>query len=213
MSGAVWTTILAIAYTACVVLLSRWIVRKKRGFSSSLSSQSLAAWVFLALLISALTAEMIGIHAIFGAFLIGAVIPHDSRVAQQFRDKLHDFVTILLLPAFFAVTGMRTEIGLLNTWSEWLMCGWIIAVATLGKFGGTYVAAKLCGLDKWTAASLGALMNTRGLMELVVLNVGLDLGIISPTLFTMMVIMALVTTFATTPTLAWIEWLRTRKLG
>ena len=109
--------------------------------------------------------------------------------------------TVLLLPAFFAFTGMRTQIGLVSGVSEWMMCGLIILVATAGKFGGSLVAARLTGMSWHQAASLGILMNTRGLMELIVLNIGLDLRVISPKLFTMMVLMALATTIATTPVL------------
>jgi Kef-type K+ transport system membrane component KefB len=112
-----------------------------------------------------------------------------------------DLVTVLFLPAFFAFTGMRTQIGLVSGLENWFLCGIIILVATAGKFGGSYVAARLTGVDVRTSASLGVLMNTRGLMELIVLNVGLDLGVISPTVFTMMVLMAIVTTVATTPLL------------
>jgi Kef-type K+ transport system membrane component KefB len=155
----------------------------------------------VALLISALTAEWIGIHAIFGAFLLGAIIPHDSDVARDFTNKLEDIVKILLLPAFFAYTGMRTEIALVSGWQAWMFVAVIILVATLGKFGGSFVAARFTGLDSRLSAALGILMNTRGLMELIVLNIGLEMGVISPKLFAMMVIMALVTTMATTPIL------------
>ena len=110
-------------------------------------------------------------------------------------------MTVLLLPAFFAFTGMRTQIGLVVTVEDWLLCGLIIVVATLGKFGGTLTAARLTGLGWRDAAALGVLMNTRGLMELIVLNIGLDLKVISPTLFAMLVLMALATTLATTPVL------------
>jgi Kef-type K+ transport system membrane component KefB len=159
---------------------------------------------FLALLLAALTTEAIGIHALFGAFLLGVVIPHDSRIAREFALKLKDLVTVLLLPAFFAFTGMWTQINLINDWSSWLWCGAIILVATTGKFGGTLVAARLTGLGWREAAALGTLMNTRGLMQLIVLNIGLDLGVISATLFTMMVVMALVTTAATAPIVHWL---------
>ena len=157
-----------------------------------------------ALLLSALATEAIGIHALFGAFLLGAVIPHDSRRRPRASPhKLEDLVTVLLLPAFFAFTGMRTQIGLVSG---------VGALADVrrdhrggdasGKFGGTLAAG---AADRaWpgaTSAALGVLMNTRGLMELIVLNIGLDLGVISPTLFAMMVLMALVTTMATTPVL------------
>ncbi|HEV3120200.1 MAG TPA: cation:proton antiporter [Gemmataceae bacterium] len=161
----------------------------------------IVAVVFAALLLSALATEFIGIHAIFGAFLLGAIIPHDSALAQAFIHKMEDLVTVLLLPAFFAFTGMRTEIGLVSGLEQWFICGLIIVVATLGKFGGTMAAARLTGLGWRDAAGLGALMNTRGLMELVVLNIGLDMQVISPTVFAMMVLMALVTTVATTPIL------------
>jgi Kef-type K+ transport system membrane component KefB len=160
--------------------------------------------VLLAVLLCSLTTEAIGIHAIFGAFLLGAVIPHDSRVAQVFSTSMKELVTVLLLPAFFAFTGMRTQINLVSGWENWLWCAAIILVATAGKFGGTLVASRLTGLGWREAAALGALMNTRGLMELIVLNIGLDLGVISPTLFAMMVVMALVTTAMTAPVLEWL---------
>jgi Kef-type K+ transport system membrane component KefB len=132
----------------------------------------MAVWVLVALLLSALAAEWIGIHAIFGAFILGAIIPHDSDVALDFRHKLEDIVKILLLPAFFAYTGMRTQIGLVSGVEAWVFTAVIILVATLGKFGGTLVAARCTGLDWRLSASLGILMNTRGLMELIVLNIG-----------------------------------------
>jgi Kef-type K+ transport system membrane component KefB len=141
------------------------------------------------------------VHAVFGAFLLGAVIPHDSALARTFTRRLEGVVTVLLLPAFFAFMGMRTEIGLVSGLNAWLLCGLITLAATLGKIGGTFAAARLTGLDGRTSAALGVLMNTRGLMELIVLNIGLDLGVISPTLFAMMVLMALATTIATTPIL------------
>jgi Kef-type K+ transport system membrane component KefB len=159
------------------------------------------AVVFVALLLSALATELIGIHAIFGSFLLGAITPHNSRVAKELTDRLEDLVAVMFLPAFFAFTGMRTQMGLVSTQEQWMWCGAIILVATLGKFGGSAIAAKLAGLGWRDSASLGALMNTRGLVELIVLNIGLDLKVISPTLFAMLVIMALVTTFMTTPVL------------
>jgi Kef-type K+ transport system membrane component KefB len=158
--------------------------------------------VLAAVLLSALATEFIGIHAIFGAFLIGAIIPHDGRVARVSREKIEDVVRVMFLPAFFAFTGLRTEIGLVQTAADWLLCGLIVGVATLGKLGGTAIAARLSGLDWRTSAALGALMNTRGLVELIVLNIGLELGVLTPRLFTMLVIMALVTTMMTSPLLS-----------
>src|SRR5579863_888112 len=155
----------------------------------------------VALLVAALTTQVIGIHALFGAFLVAAVIPHDSPLAADIKQKFEDLVVVLFLPTFFAFTGLRTQIGLVHGVRDWLICILIIVVASVGKFGGGAIAARLTGLDWREAASLGILMNTRGLMELIVLNVGLDLGVLSPTLFAMLVIMAIVTTLATTPVL------------
>jgi Kef-type K+ transport system membrane component KefB len=154
-----------------------------------------------ALLLAALATERIGIHAIFGAFLIGVVIPHNSLLAYDIKQKFEDVAVILFLPTFFAFTGLRTQIGLVHGLRDWLICLAIIGVASLGKFGGGAIAARLTGLPGRQAAGLGILMNTRGLMELIVLNVGMDLGVLPPTLFAMLVIMAIVTTLVTTPVL------------
>jgi K+:H+ antiporter len=142
-----------------------------------------------------------GIHALFGAFSLGVLVPHDSALVRDVTGKLEDLVIVVLLPAFFAFTGMRTEIGLVSGGEAVLVCGLIIAVATVGKFGGSAAAALAMRVPRRRAFELGILMNTRGLMELIVLNVGLDLGLVTPTLFAMLVIMALVTTLATTPIL------------
>jgi Kef-type K+ transport system membrane component KefB len=165
----------------------------------------LVALLFVALLLSATATEAIGIHALFGAFLLGAILPNDSALTQTLARNLKPVVVTLFLPAFFALTGMRTRIDLLAGVNEWLICGVIILTATLGKFGGTLLAGRLSGLGWHDASVLGILMNTRGLMELIVLNIGLDLGVISPRLFAMMVVMALVTTVATAPVLAMLE--------
>jgi Kef-type K+ transport system membrane component KefB len=157
--------------------------------------------LFVVMLMAAMTTEYIGIHALFGAFLFGAIIPHRTRIASELNARLDGVVGVLFLPAFFALTGMRTQLGLVSGTQSWLLCGAIILVACLGKFGGTLLAARGVGFSWENAAALGALMNTRGLVELIVLNIGLDLGVISPTLFTMLVIMALVTTMMTTPLL------------
>lgn len=191
-----------LAYIAFMFLITRPVLgRVVAWWEAERLSRGAVALVFVALLLSALATETIGIHAIFGAFLLGAVIPHDSVVARVFTRQLEHVVTVLLLPAFFALTGMRTRLDLVSAPDQVLICGLIIVVATLGKFGGTLAAARLTGLGWREAAVLGTLMNTRGLLELIVLNIGLDLQIISPTLFAMMVVMALVTTMATAPVL------------
>jgi Kef-type K+ transport system membrane component KefB len=165
----------------------------------SLTTQAL---VFAGMLLSAVATEAIGIHALFGAFLFGAVISHESVLARHLRLRLEDFVTVLLLPVFFAFSGLRTRIDLMSGLVDWFFCGVIILVATLGKFGGSFIAARIAGLGWRESSAIGVLMNTRGLMELIVLNVGLEMGVLSPTLFTMLVLMALVTTFLTTPVLS-----------
>ena len=202
VQGAVLVGMLTLGFIGVMFLAVRPVVA---GLASRADQRppgrDALALVLVGLLLSALATEAIGIHAIFGAFLFGAVIPHDSRLDRALTERMEDLVTIAFLPAFFAFTGLRTQIGLLAGAFQWWVCGVIILVATVGKFGGTFLAARLTGVDTRRAAGLGALMNTRGLIELVVLNIGLDLGVISPTLFTMMVLMALVTTMATTPLL------------
>jgi Kef-type K+ transport system membrane component KefB len=197
-----WVIVYALAYIAFMFLVVRPVLVKLAHWRHSQElTPNVMAVAFVALLASSLTTEWIGIHAVFGAFLLGAVIPHDSFIAREVPEKLSNLVTVLLLPAFFAFTGMRTEIGLVSGFGAWLICGLIIFVATLGKFGGTLLAGRVSGLGWRESSALGILMNTRGLMQVIVLNIGLDLGVISPTLFAMLVIMALVTTLATTPVL------------
>jgi Kef-type K+ transport system membrane component KefB len=161
--------------------------------------------VLLFVLASAFSTEALGLHLLFGAFIAGAVMPKDPRFVAYLTEKFESVTILLLLPLFFAFTGLRTRIGLVKGGEMWFYCLLIIAVAVLGKLGGTSIAARVGGLSWRDATALGILMNTRGLMELVILNIGLDLRVISPTLFSMMVIMALVTTFMTTPLLQWIR--------
>jgi Kef-type K+ transport system membrane component KefB len=134
--------------------------------------------------------------------VLGAIVPHDSRIARELRAQIESLVVVLLLPAFFAFTGLRTQVGLLQGAGAWLLCGGIVLVASLGKFGGAAVAARLSGVGWRDASALGVLMNTRGLVELIVLDIGLDLHVISPLLFAMLVMMAIATTMATTPLLS-----------
>jgi Kef-type K+ transport system membrane component KefB len=166
----------------------------------SLTSGWVAAVLF-SLLVSAGITEAIGIHALFGAFLFGAVLPREGGLDKVLVGKLEYVAVLLLMPLFFAFSGLRTRVGLVGGGTEWLLVLGIIALATLGKYGGSTLAARFTGSGWREASAIGVLMNTRGLMELIVLNVGLDLGVITPMLFTMLVIMALVTTFATTPIL------------
>ena len=200
---AVWTTVMAVLYILLMLLvIQRFLVRlAARGSDREGLTQNSVAITFVLLFLSSWTTELIGIHALFGAFLMGAIIPREGGFARALAEKLEDLVVIVLLPTFFALSGLRTQIGLLDSAEDWLLCGLIIVVACLGKFGGSLLAARWTGLGWREASALGILMNTRGLMELIVLNIGLELGVISPTLFTMMVLMALFTTFITTPLL------------
>lgn len=153
------------------------------------------------MMFSALTTEILGIHALFGAFLAGVIMPSDSKLRMTLRDKFEDFSAVVLLPLFFAYTGLRTQIGLISTTQDILDTVIIILAAVAGKFGGGMAAARFSGIGWRDSGIIGTLMNTRGLMELVVLNIGYDLGILSPKIFAMMVLMALVTTFMTSPVL------------
>jgi len=203
--SAIGVVILTIAF-AMVIFIAVGPLMRRIATSATAGRPTPAALVvtLLTLAASAAITESIGIHAVFGAFLFGAVVPHKSDLARYLERALENLVTALMLPAFFALTGLRTEIGLLSTVSNWLVCALLITVATCGKFGGATLAGRASGLRWRQAAALGVLMNTRGLMELIVLNVGLDLGVISPTVFTMLVVMALVTTIATSPVLAYL---------
>ncbi len=140
-------------------------------------------------------------HAMFGGFAIGAIIPSDSKLAHEMTERLEDVLVVLLLPTFFALTGLRTRIGLVNSQEAWILCGLTILVASIGKFGGSFIAARLTGMNSRDASALGVLMNTRGLAELIVLNIGLQLRVINPRVFAMLVVMSLVTTLATSPIL------------
>ena len=164
-------------------------------------SENMLAFMLLLVLASALCTEWLGIHLLFGSFLMGAIMPKEPKFVRYILDRFETITVTLLLPLFFAFTGLRTNIGLVKGQEMWMYSGLIILVAVLGKLGGSMVASWLSGMPLREAAGLGTLMNTRGLMELVILNIGLDIKVISPALFSMMVMMALVTTFMTTPVL------------
>jgi Kef-type K+ transport system membrane component KefB len=164
-------------------------------------TQDMLALALVFMLISAWITETLGIHALFGAFLFGAVLPKEHDFLQAFTHKIEDLTVVLLLPLFFAFTGLRTSIGLLDNGSLWLYCLAIIVIAILGKFGGATLSSRFFGISWREASALGVLMNTRGMIELVILNIGLEIGVLSPTVFTMMVLMALATTLMTTPLL------------
>jgi len=194
---------LAIAYVIVMLFVVKPFLKKigeLYGTKNSLNKPVVAIF-FLTLIISSYTTEIIGIHALFGAFMTGVIMPDITKFRNLFIEKVEDVSVILLLPLFFVFTGLRTEIGLINDPYLWKVTGFIILVAVVGKFLGSALAAKFVGQSWRDSLTIGALMNTRGLMELIVLNIGLDLKVLTPEVFTMMVIMALVTTFMTGPTL------------
>jgi len=176
-------------------------------------SKQVVAIFFLTFILSAYATEVIGIHALFGAFMAGTIMPENKKFRNVFTEKVEDVALVLLLPLFFVFTGLRTEIGLINDPYLWKITGLIIVVAITGKFVGSALAARFVSQNWRDSLSIGALMNTRGLMELVVLNIGYDLGILSPEVFSMMVIMALVTTFMTGPALDLIERIFRQKVS
>ena len=201
--GVLVTITLALTYIVVMMFAMRPILKKLGTLYAGATSirRPVIALVFMIMLASAYCTEVIGIHALFGAFLAGVIMPAELNFRKLMIDKIEDVSIVLLLPLFFVFTGLRTQVALLNTTHLWAIFGLITATAVLGKFGGSAMAARLVGQDLKASLSIGALMNTRGLMELVVLNIGYDLGILNPAVFTMMVLMALVTTFMTGPAL------------
>jgi len=201
LSSSLYTIVSAIAYVCVMLLIVRPLLLRLSAATNhdKLIKRSKLAIIFLTLLLSSYLCEVIGIHALFGAFLAGVIMPHEWNFRKLLIDKIEDVALVLLLPLFFVFTGLRTQIGLINDPALWGSCLMIIAVAVLGKFGGSAIAAKFAGESTKDSLSIGALMNTRGLVELVVLNIGYDMHILTPEIFTMMVIMALVTTFMTNP--------------
>ncbi|WP_264565737.1 cation:proton antiporter [Flavobacterium sp. N3904] len=212
-AGTFESSMFIISLAALYVLLMIFLVKPflKRigdlyGSKDSLSKPVVAIF-FLLLIISSYATELIGIHALFGAFMMGTIMPDVPKFRTVFISKVEDVSVILLLPLFFVFTGLRTEIGLINEPYLWKVTGFIILVAVVGKFFGSALAAKFVGQSWRNSLIIGALMNTRGLMELIVLNIGLGLGVLTTEVFTMMVIMALVTTFMTGPALNLINYI------
>ncbi|HSY61673.1 MAG TPA: cation:proton antiporter [Cytophaga sp.] len=200
---------LALAYVVVMIYVIKPFLKRVGELHATREnlSKPIVAIFLLILLLSSYATEVIGIHALFGAFMAGAVMPENIRFRNIFIEKVEDVALVLLLPLFFVFTGLRTQIGLLNDPSLWKITGLIILVAVAGKFIGSALAAKFVGQNWKNSLTIGALMNTRGLMELVVLNIGYDLGVLTPEVFTMMVIMALLTTFMTGPALDFINYI------
>jgi Kef-type K+ transport system membrane component KefB len=214
-AGTALNAVLVIFIAIVFLLLMLYIVQpvlKRIGniyVSSENFNKTVIAFIFLVLFSSAFFTEIIGIHALFGAFIAGVVVPKNQILKKLMINKIEDISTVVLLPLFFAFTGLRTQIGALNTPYLWEVCGIVILIAITGKLGGVSIAARFVGNSWRDSITMGVLMNTRGLMELIVLNIGYDLGILSPEIFSIMVLMALTTTFMAGPFLNLIE--RTKK--
>lgn len=200
---------MAIAYVFLMLNVVRPFLARVGELKNSRQSlsKSVVAIFLLTLIISAYTTEIIGIHALFGAFMAGAIMPDNTKFRSIIIDKVEDLSVIVLLPLFFVFTGLRTKIGLIDSPEMWKITGLIIVVAVAGKFLGSAIAAKFVGQSWRDSLTIGALMNTRGLMELIVLNIGKDLGVLDDRIFAILVIMALVTTFMTGPALDLINFI------
>jgi Kef-type K+ transport system membrane component KefB len=212
-ASSMYVILLALAYVLAMLFVVKPFLKKVGDLYATRDnlSKPVVAIFLLTLIISSYLSEVIGIHALFGAFLTGAIMPDITKIRNIIIEKVEDIALILLLPLFFVFTGLRTQIGLINDPYLWKITGFIILVAVVGKFFGSAFAAKFVGQNWRDSLTIGALMNTRGLMELVVLNIGYDLGVLSSEIFTMMVIMALVTTFMTGPAIDLINYIFKRK--
>lgn len=217
LAGAVFTIFFSAVYVLAMLLLVRPFLRRVGSIYSTREtiSKNVVALVFLIMLTSAFITEVIGIHALFGAFLAGVIMPPNINFRKILIEKTEDIGLVLLLPLFFVFTGLRTQIGLINDFELVKICALVILVAVAGKFIGSSVSARFVGQSWKDSLSIGALMNSRGLMELVVLNIGYDLGVLGPEIFAMLVIMAIFTTFMTGPSLSLINflWKEKRKTG
>jgi len=214
-AGTAISALLVIAIAILFLITMLFVVQpilKRIGdiyISSENLSKTIIAFIFLIVFSSAFFTEMIGIHALFGAFIAGVVVPKNQIFKKLMISKIEDVSTVVLLPLFFAFSGLRTHIGSLNTPFLWGICGIVILIAIIGKLGGISIASRIVGNSWRDSLKMGVLMNTRGLMELIVLNIGYDLGILSTEIFSIMVLMALITTFMAGPFLNLLE--RTKK--
>jgi Kef-type K+ transport system membrane component KefB len=204
----------AVLYTAFMILFGRKLLAplgRAVEACGEMSTQMLAITMLLFCL-SAFLMDAIGIHAIFGGFLIGVCMPRGLFV-EELKRKVEPLAVVLLLPMFFTYSGLNTRIDMVNSLSLLLIAFGILAVSVLAKFGACYTAARLSGEDNRTALGIGALMNSRGLMELIIINIGLQKGIIGPTLFSMLVLMAIITTVMATPLFEAVYGKKARETG
>lgn len=208
MISASFNILFSILYMLFMFLIIRPFLRMIGNIyhNHEVIAKGMVAFIFLLLIISVYMTEILGLHALFGAFIAGLVMPSNLKFRKIMTEKVEDTALSLFLPLFFVSTGLRTQFGLLDSPDLWLMCGIFILVAIVGKFGGAYFSARILGESPRNSLYIGALMNTRGLMELIILTIGYEMGILPPTIFVMLVIMTLVTTFMTAPLLAFISF-------
>jgi Kef-type K+ transport system membrane component KefB len=209
-----WITFAGVTVYALLMLfvVRRLLLRFQTAFAArGKLTEDMMALLLLLLLLSATATEWLGVHLLFGAFLFGAVLPRDHDFVRAVAEKLESVTVVLLLPVFFAFVGLRTSLRLMSGNALWWYCLLVVVVAIVGKLAGSALAARAAGIPWRNAAAIGVLMNTRGLMQLVILNLGFELGVINQALFSMLVVMALVTTFLTTPLLEWINPVRERR--
>ena len=204
--GLTWALIVILAGPRLLAPLARMVEREGK------LSLTAFALVMIAFCISAFLMDAVGIHAIFGGFILGAVMPRGVLTAEL-KNRLEPLTVVLLLPMFFTYSGLNTRMAVVNTPSLLLIALGILAASILAKGGACYLAARLSGEDNRTALGIGALMNSRGLMELIIINIGLQKGIIGPTLFSMLVLMAIVTTMMASPLFEWTYGRHGRETG
>ena len=194
---------MVVLFLAVMLLMVKPLLRKYQGYLFNTSrSDIFGITVILGLLLlSSIATDVLGVHAVFGAFIAGLIMPAEIKSGTMVKVKLEDFTSVLLLPIFFALTGLRTQFGLLNSTYLWCIFGLVLLVAVAGKLVGVILAARVSKISWRDSFTLGILMNTRGLMELIALNIGYDMGVISGPIFTLLVLMAIITTFMTGPLL------------
>jgi len=217
-ASAIYTIILTVVYIVVMFVVVRPFLKRlgEEYANQEVINKNFVGFILLVLVISAVSTEILGIHALFGAFMAGVIMPPNIGFRKVMMEKVEDIALVFFLPLFFAFTGLRTEIGLINSPELWWLCLFLIVVAVAGKLGGCAIAARLVGESWKDSLKIGTLMNTRGLMELVALNIGYEMGVLPPSIFVILVIMALVTTFMTTPLLHLVDKIfasRTNKLS
>jgi Kef-type K+ transport system membrane component KefB len=200
-----WQMVLGVLVYLCVMLfVLRPMLQKLIARQQAQKTEKIIVVLLVFMLVSSGVTEWLGIHALFGSFFAGVIVPKENGVGEDIRNRLHLPVVTVLIPLFFAYTGLRTNIGLVSSADMILYGGLVLLIAVAGKFGGSTIAARVMGVPWREATAIGVLMNTRGLMELVILNIGLDIGVLTRPLFSIMVFMAVTTTLMTTPILSWI---------